>query len=180
MKNIITKIAAYYHQCNQELYMDELSHHLLDEISTPECKLLWLDIGVNKKSSQFGYLLGGFIYKPTNQIFKFRYCIYDSNHMKVMNQMTSISEIIIKNKPNLHDMFFDCFKEKETMFGISAFWRETLDKDLEDKDAYNLRQLMNQITSYVYKMQYSLKFPELAKTISTDSFNYEDELLENR
>lgn len=90
-------IQRNYESC-KDMKMDPVDNTELVRMSTPFCQLLWLSIGLNPESVQYGDMLGGFLYKPDNRIFAFRYHIHRPNQgsSNLSNKMTDLSEIVEK------------------------------------------------------------------------------------
>ena len=137
------------YNAHKSMKMDLLDNEVLNNISTPFCQLLWLSVGLNPESSQYGNMLGGFLYKPEGRIFTFRYHIHEPNqkYASLSNKMTSISEIVEKTY-HLGDKSITTDGEIPTTFGHRAFWINTPMSALKSDDEKHLRHLMTCITKY--------------------------------
>lgn len=134
---------------HKNMKMDSVDNDVLNELSTPFCQLLWLSVGLNPESSQYGDMLGGFLYKPDGRIFTFRYHIHEPNqkYANLSNKMTTISEIV-EQTYHLSNKSITMNEEIPTAFGHRAFWVNTPMSALESDDEKHLRHLMTCITKY--------------------------------
>lgn len=134
---------------HKNMKMDSVDNDVLNELSTPFCQLLWLSIGLNPESMQYGDMLGGFLYKPESRIFTFWYHIHEPNqkYANLSNKMTSISEIVEKTY-QLSNKSITTNVEIPTTFGYRAFRLNTPMSALENDDEKHLRHLMTCITKY--------------------------------
>lgn len=90
MKNDFIKSAIkLYNKTAEALYMTPVD---FSEISTDNCRMLWLNAGFKPKCSQYGNMLGGFLYVPTGKIYNFRFHIHEPGQKiaSLSNRMTSI------------------------------------------------------------------------------------------
>lgn len=146
--DINTIIQRNYESC-KDMKMDPVDNTELVRMSTPFCQLLWLSIGLNPESVQYGDMLGGFLYKPNNRIFAFRYHIHRPNQgsSNLSNKMTDLSEIVEKTY-KISGEEITITEHVTTGFGHRAFWLHTPMSALESDDEKQLRHLMNYITRY--------------------------------
>lgn len=151
----IHAIIQTYYNAHKSMKMDLLDNTVLDSISTPFCQLLWLSIGLNPESMQYGDMLGGFLYKPEGRIFTFRYHIHKpkQKYANLSNRMTSISEIVEKTY-QLSNKSITTNVEIPTTFGYRAFQLNTPMSALENDDEKHLRQIMTSITQYSREQEF--------------------------
>lgn len=163
MKTPIKDIIKHYNDSNTKMKMDSVTQNDLSIISTSNCKLLWLHIGINIYSSQYGQILGGFLYIPTNSIYKFRYNVHKPNqkYSCLSNKMISISQITEKtyyaNNANI-----TLLEEQDTNFAKQAFWLHTPYNTL-NKEEKDLKDLMINITTYSRSKNLCALFRKLDK-----------------
>lgn len=163
MKTPIKEIIKQYNDSNTKMKMDNITQNDLSIISTSNCKLLWCHIGINIYSSQYGQILGGFLYIPTNSIYKFRYNVHKPNQKCscLSNKMTNITEIIEKtcciNNTNI-----TLLEEQDTNFAKQAFWLHTPYNTL-NKEEKDLKDLINNITIYSRSKNLCALFRKLDK-----------------
>ena len=151
MENDFIKSAIkLYNKTAEALHMTPVD---FSEISTDNCQMLWLNAGFKPKCSQYGNMLGGFLYVPTGKIYSFRFHIHEPGQKiaSLSNRMTSIEEIC-EEIIDLPSGPFTDFKCRLTTFGHKAFWLYTPDSMLDGFD-YDLRQLMHSIKAYAVKEQ---------------------------
>lgn len=160
-KEFIKTAIKIHNEAAERLHMTLID---FTEISTEYCKLLWLNAGFDPKCSQYGSMLGGFLYVPTNKIYSFRFHIHEPNQKiaSLSNRMTSIEEIK-ENIIDLPDGPFIDIKCRPTTFGHKAFWLHTPIDTLENQEDRDLRQLMQSITAYSRKWQFCQKLRKTDK-----------------
>lgn len=148
MMDIHTIIQTRYNT-HKNMRMDSIGDNVLNELSTPFCQLLWLFVGLNPESLQYGDMLGGFLYKPEGRIFTFRYHIHrpKQKYATLSNKMTDLTEIVEKTY-NIEGKSVTMHEETPTEFGQRAFWLNTPMSALEGDDEKHLRHFMTCITKY--------------------------------
>lgn len=162
MKNDFIKSAIkLYNKTAEALYMTPVD---FSEISTNNCRMLWLNAGFKPKCSQYGDMLGRFLYIPTGKIYSFRFHIHEPGQKiaSLSNRMTSIEEICEEIIDLPSGPFVD-IKRRPTTFGHKAFWLYTPIDTLENQEDRDLRQLMQSITAYSRKMQFCQKLRKTDK-----------------
>ena len=162
MKNDFIKSAIkLYNKTAEALYMTPVD---FSEISTDNCRMLWLNAGFKPKCSQYGNMLGGFLYVPTGKIYNFRFHIHEPGQKiaSLSNRMTSIEEIC-EEIIDLPSGPFADIKCRPTTFGHKAFWLYTPIDTLGNQEDRDLRQLMQSITAYSRKMQFCQKLRKTDK-----------------
>lgn len=149
----VSEITHLYSNGNTKLNMQQVDESTLNKISTPFCQLLWLHLGMNPNSLQYGDMLGGFLYKPENRIFSFRFHIHRPNQKdaSLSNRMTVLDEFIEKIY-HIGDKDIPWWISGPTSFGCQAFLLYTPMSKLENDDDKHLRHLMMNITKYSRKM----------------------------
>lgn len=160
-KEFIETAIKIHNKTAESLHMTPIN---FTEISTKQCKMLWLNAGFEPKCSQYGSMIGGFLYVPTDKIYSFRFHIHKPNQKfaSLSNRMISIEEIC-EEIIELSDGPFIDIKCKPTIFGYKAFWLHTPTDTLENQEDRDLRQLMQSITVYSRKMQFCQKLRKTDK-----------------
>ena len=141
----------------QKLRLTEITD--IDKLSTNKCQVIYMAIGLDIQSTQYGEILGSFIYKPTNEVYQFRFHVHrpKQQHASLSNQMTNIEQVIfeeisIPGPKNSEKTFLD-FKIAYTDFGKMAFWKATPTSTLTGTH-YDLRILIRNIQVYSQKKKY--------------------------
>lgn len=152
------------YESHRHMMMDSVDSDVLSELSTPFCQLLWLSIGLNPESMQYGDMLGGFLYKPEGRIFTFRYHIHKpkQKYANLSNRMTDLAEIV-KKTYNFHGKDITLQEEMPTTFGQRAFWLHTPMSALESDDEKHLRQIMTSITQYSREQEFCRRLQKTDK-----------------
>ena len=152
------------YESHRHMMMDSVDSDVLNELSTPFCQLLWLSIGLNPESMQYGDMLGGFLYKPEGRIFTFRYHIHKpkQKYANLSNRMTDLAEIV-KKTYNFYGKDITLQEEMPTTFGQRAFWLHTPMSALESDDEKHLRQIMTNITQYSREQEFCRRLQKTDK-----------------
>lgn len=152
------------YESHRHMMMDSVDSDVLSELSTPFCQLLWLSIGLNPESMQYGDMLGGFLYKPEGRIFTFRYHIHKpkQKYANLSNRMTDLAEIV-KKTYNVYGKDITLQEEMPTTFGQRAFWLHTPMSALESDDEKHLRQIMTNITQYSREQEFCRRLQKTDK-----------------
>ena len=157
MNDKIKEYLADRKNAGKNLKLTEITD--IDKLSTDKCQVIYMAIGLNIQSTQYGEILGSFIYKPTNEVYQFRFHVHrpKQQHASLSNQMTNIEQVIFKEIPipdtkNPEKTFLD-FKIAYTDFGKMAFWKATPTSTLTGTH-YDLRTLMTNIQAYSQKKKY--------------------------
>lgn len=160
-KEFVETAIKIHNKAAESLHMTPID---FTKISTEHCKLLWLNAGFEPKCSQYGSMLGGFLYVPTGKIYSFRFHIHEPNQKiaSLSNRMTSIEEIC-KEIIDLPSGPFADIKCRPTTFGYKAFWLHTSIDTLENQEDRDLRQLMQSIAVYSRKWQFCQKLRKTDK-----------------
>lgn len=169
----ISEITLLHCSGNAKLHMEQVDESTLNRISTPFCQLLWLHIGINPNSLQYGDMLGGFLYKPENRIFSFRFHIHRPNqkYASLSNKMTVLEEIV-ERIYHIDDKDISWWISIPTSFGHRAFWLYTPMSKLENNDDKHLRHLMTNITKYSREMDLCKKLLDILPRLKPwDSLN---------
>ena len=163
IKNMETLIKQY-NEDNKALNMISVQDSDKETISTENCKLLWLHVALDPNSSQYGYILGGFLYIPTDQVFAFRYHIHRPNqkYASLSNRMMTIEEMFEKTESINGDEYI-FFERHQVGFGQRAFWINTPDDILKTNEEKDLRKLIRNITAYSRKMDFCKKLRKIDK-----------------
>ena len=122
-----------------------LMEEIIDDLSTDTCKVLCAFVGLNPKSSQYGYILGAFRYVVDDTVHAFRFYVHipEQKFAVLSNRMTDCCQIVPRT-------FYDVTSydtHEELCLGLEAFDRSRPDKDLNES-ALALRLLMKNIRDY--------------------------------
>lgn len=154
MNSKIKEYLADRKSAGQRLKLTEITD--IDKLSTNKCQVIYMAIGLDIQSTQYGEILGSFVYKPTNEVYQFRFHVHRPKqlHASLSNQMTNIEQVIFEEIqiPGSKETFLD-FKIAYTDFGKMAFWKATPKSTLTGTH-YDLRTLITNIQAYSQKQKY--------------------------
>lgn len=154
MNSKIKEYLADRKSAGKNLKLTEITD--IDKLSTNKCQVIYMAIGLDIQSTQYGEILGSFIYKPTNEVYQFRFHVHrpKQQHASLSNQMTNIEQVIFEeiSIPDSKEMFLD-FKIAYTDFGKMAFWKATPTSTLTGTH-YDLRILIRNIQVYSQRKKY--------------------------
>ena len=121
----------------------------LNRLSTNNITVICAGIGLNIESSQYGDILGSFIYE--DEIYEFRFHVHKpyQKYAQLSNKMTNVEHILINymRMPNIdEEIMYTCTDSESTPFSM-AFWQGTPLSSLSGPN-YDMRILMNKIIAY--------------------------------
>lgn len=146
-KETIEDYIQFKHMAYKSLKLTEIKD--LKQLSTNNMKVICAGIGLNIESSQYGDILGSFIYE--DEIYEFRFHVHKpyQKYAQLSNKMTNVEHILIRymRTPDMNEeIMYTCTDNESTPFSM-AFWQGTPLSSLSGPN-YDMRILMDKIIAY--------------------------------